>query len=665
VITYVPYSATGSTQWAANNHNGSVGACTGTNTAPDVLYVLYLNCEYQITVSLCGSNYDTRLFVESGSDCGVGAEYNNFCNDDFCGTQSQLTFTAQSGVPYKIWVDGYASAYGNYVLNITGTASGSQGNAACPGYQITEIPFFTYGATWCGGDQVNPECRTNDADDVHWYWVSPYNQAMRAKTCYINYDTVLEVRYNTGNGSACGDWLAGCNDDAPCGSDALASSVVFDAYNGGVYFIHLDGYNGATGMSSVELEVYNDDCSSPIVVPSLPANYEGDTRPAQDDFATLISPNSKEVFFQYTSPICQTVGVSLCDENYTNYDTYVEVRTGGPCPGSTVVTWNDDFCGSDGYKSQVNFSAEANRTYYIIIAGYGTNAGQFMAYFYNIPGQPAAPLANVCPGISIPTLPFTDYGNTTCMYADYSNCVTPTSPEMVYYFTLPTCEMVTVSLCGSGFDTGLGIYGGTCPNIAPLVICNDDNYCGGTFTLQSTATFQAEANTNYQILVHGYNGNFGPYVINVTGTPCVPPAPQAVVSQVDVANGDVIMNWDPVPGADIYYVYRSPNIETLFDPAHIITATTETTFTCEDCLLGPELRGFFGVIAENSQAPSAIALPPREIAGLTKADAREQSVILNPATNPPEVNHEYAAPDKMPVEQISNGIAKQQELISR
>ena len=636
MVTYVPYTATGSTKWAANNHSGNTGNCLGANTAPDVVYQLFLNCDYQITVSTCGSDYDTRLFVE-WFDCGIAGHYNQFCSDDDggCGTASQITFAASAGTAYKIWVDGYASAYGNYVLNITGTASGSQGNAACPGYQITSVPYFTYGANWCGGDQVNPTCRpTNDGDDIHYYWISPYNQAMRAKTCYTNFDTILELRHS---GACPGDWLVGCNDDATCGDNPLASQVVFDAFAGGTYYLHVDGYNGATGITSVELEVYNDDCSSPIVVPSLPANYEGDTRPASDDFATVVGPTSKEVFFKYTSPSCQTVGVAMCDD-YTNFDTAVEVRTGGPCPGSTLVTFNDDYCGpAPARRSQVNFSAEANRTYYIIIGGYGTDAGPFMVYFYNIPGAPVAPLADVCPGILIPSVPFTDYGNTACMHNNYSNCVGATMPEMVYYLSRPQCEMVTVSLCGSSYDAALGIYGGICPNIAPLIVCNDDNYCGGVYSLQSTVTFLAEANSNYQILVHGHPNNpTGPYVINVTSAPCPPDRVDDAVASFDVESGNVVMNWGAAPGADRYRVYRAPNYETLFDAGNVIAIVVGTSFTCEGCLNDPAPRAFFGVIAEDVDAgPSAPAITDRPT--LAKAEAVQGPVTAE------EIDH-FASP---------------------
>ncbi len=642
VISSVPYSHSGSTQWASDDYQGGCFA----NTAPDVFYSLRMNCDYQITISTCGSNFDTQIYVTNAA-CSPGGAY-VICNDDFCGTQSQVTFTAEAGEPYTICIDGYGSAWGNYVINVTGFAAGSQGNAQCPGFPITEIPYFTYGANWCGGDHITPSCRSSDSEDIHWYWVSPYSQAMRAKTCYINYDTILEVRYS---GSCPGTWLAGCNDDTYCGLDALASTVVFDAYNGVTFYIHLDGYNGATGMASLELEAYNDDCSSPIVVPSLPANYGGDTRAGVDDFATVVGPSSKELFFKYTSPTCQTMGVSLCDP-ITTYDTGLEVRTGGPCPGSTLVAYNDDLCG---LKSQVIFSAEANRTYYIIVGGYGTNAGPFMAYFYNIPGTPAAPLADVCFGIQVTNLPFTDYGNTNCMADNFADCVGSTSPEMYYSLVRPQCEEVTVSLCGSGYDTGLGVYQGLCPAGGPWVVCNDDNYCGQLYTYQSTVSFTALANTYYQILVHGFSTYSGPYVINVTSYPCNIP-PEAVddqVSQFNPATGDVVLTWGAVPGADIYHIYRSSVFQNLFLPQSLIASVTGTSYTCAGCINDPADRSFFGVTSENYE--SVTAPPPElpDISMFTKADAVQGQTVLSPEATVPALNAEHTPEWKQA--ELSNG----------
>jgi len=621
-ITTLPFSASGSTQFAANNFNT---LNCNTNTSPEVVYTLQLQCDHNVTVSSCGSNYDTQIMVYASTSCS-GWSWLVGCNDDFCGAGSQVSFTAQGGQLYTIVLEGYASSWGNFVLNVTGTANGAQGNAQCPGYAITEVPYFTYGATWCGGDDLNPACQPNDAQDVHWYWVSPYNQPMKAKTCYINYDTILDVRYG---GSCPGNFSAGCNDDYFCGSDPLASTVVFDAGAGATYYITMDGYNGATGMSSLELEVFNDNCESPYVISGIPFNDFGDTRPAADDFATIIGPSSKEVFFQYTSPVCQTLQVHTCDNSLTQFDTGIEVRTGGPCPGSTVVAYNDDACG--GLASSVLFNAEANRTYYIIVGGFGTAEGQFMLYVSG-GAQQGPPAGDVCEtALQIPSLPFYDFGNTCCMADNYTPCVGVDSREVVYNYYSTACKDVTVSLCGSNYDTGLGIYGGTCPNIAPLIACNDDNLCGGVFTLQSTATFRAEANTNYQILVHGYGTNCGNYALNVTGVPCPPPAvaaPESLTIRIEPISDTAELRWSVVPNADTYYIYRSTDETNIVNPGNLIATVGTNYFDCSGCLNEPAVEMFFAVTAE---AVPTLLSGDAALVGLSKQDAVQGVAVENPS----------------------------------
>ena len=68
------------------------------------------------TASLCGSAYDTKVRVYTGScgalTCTVG-------NDDFCGLQSQVTWNATAGVTYYILVHGFGSSSGAYTLTLT------------------------------------------------------------------------------------------------------------------------------------------------------------------------------------------------------------------------------------------------------------------------------------------------------------------------------------------------------------------------------------------------------------------------------------------------------------------------------------------------------------------------------------------------------------------
>jgi hypothetical protein len=66
-----------------------------------------------VTISLCGSSFDTTLAVFDS--CG-GIEL--ACNDDYCALQSQLTIDLTAGQTYLIRVAGYNGQTGGYTLTL-------------------------------------------------------------------------------------------------------------------------------------------------------------------------------------------------------------------------------------------------------------------------------------------------------------------------------------------------------------------------------------------------------------------------------------------------------------------------------------------------------------------------------------------------------------------
>lgn len=94
----------------------AVPTCNTTlNTAPGVWYT-FVGDGSLVTLSLCGSAYDTKIGVFTGTcgsfTCVVG-------NDDFCGLQSQVTFPSVNGTTYYVLVTGFSSATGNFTLTRT------------------------------------------------------------------------------------------------------------------------------------------------------------------------------------------------------------------------------------------------------------------------------------------------------------------------------------------------------------------------------------------------------------------------------------------------------------------------------------------------------------------------------------------------------------------
>lgn len=74
------------------------------------------------------ANFDTALSAQSN---GCGTYY--VCNDDFCGLQSQIDFTAPFSGEFVVVVDGFGSAAGNYVLAYRGPRAPSPADDSASG----------------------------------------------------------------------------------------------------------------------------------------------------------------------------------------------------------------------------------------------------------------------------------------------------------------------------------------------------------------------------------------------------------------------------------------------------------------------------------------------------------------------------------------------------
>jgi hypothetical protein len=85
--------------------------CTD-HEGPDHVYQVAIPEDGIWTFSLCGSAYDTYMYVGT-TPCGQEVGY----NDDYCSVQSQLSADITAGI-YYVDVEGYSGACGDYVLNI-------------------------------------------------------------------------------------------------------------------------------------------------------------------------------------------------------------------------------------------------------------------------------------------------------------------------------------------------------------------------------------------------------------------------------------------------------------------------------------------------------------------------------------------------------------------
>ncbi|MFH1336248.1 MAG: PPC domain-containing protein, partial [Candidatus Zixiibacteriota bacterium] len=253
-------------------------------------------------------------------------------------------------------------------------------------------------------------------------------------------------------------------------------------------------------------------CASATVIGSLPFNATGFTCDNVDDYNEVCpyaSTGGLDVVYSYTPAANEDVDITLCLAG-TDYDTklYVYENT---C-ASPNYACNDDAC--PGYISQIlGLSLTGGNTYYIVVDGY--NAGECGNYEIGVTVAAGPPpndnCANATPVGEVTDLPFSTSAAT---FDGGGSCMS--SPNIWYLFTSPCTQNVTVSLCGSGYDTKLAVYdGSTCSPLPTEIECNDD-FCG----VQSEITFSAVQGNQYLIEVGGYSSNTGDGILNIN---CVEP----------------------------------------------------------------------------------------------------------------------------------------------
>lgn len=133
----------------------AVGTCvTALGTARGVWYT-FAGDGSTTTLSLCGSGYDTKIGVFSGS-CGTFTCITG--NDDFCGLQSQVTFTANLGTTYYVLVTGFGTSNGAFSLARTcvfpcsgvpspGAISGTSATLCAGATTLLTLSGYTTGVT--------------------------------------------------------------------------------------------------------------------------------------------------------------------------------------------------------------------------------------------------------------------------------------------------------------------------------------------------------------------------------------------------------------------------------------------------------------------------------------------------------------------------------------
>jgi hypothetical protein len=133
VIAALPFSTTGTTAGYSNDYDE---VCPWGSSSPDVVYRFDATVYNGVKIDLCGSSYDTKVYVYDAALQLVA------CNDDYyydepCGMYVSMIPHVEllAGNTYYIVVDGYGGDYGDYMFYI---GSSLECWIECPPYGIAE-----------------------------------------------------------------------------------------------------------------------------------------------------------------------------------------------------------------------------------------------------------------------------------------------------------------------------------------------------------------------------------------------------------------------------------------------------------------------------------------------------------------------------------------------
>ena len=384
----------------------------GSSQIENDVWFTYTNqgtCTNPMTISTCGSGFNTKLAVYTQCPTGPGTAI--ACSDDApsaCGTgttSSSVTFNPAANTTYLLRVGGFLGATGSGVLNVTapfcppppGPANDAQANAQP---LADNVPFSgtlraTANTLAATNDGTSSCGNSSSAPDV-WFTYRPLVtgtvaiDTCESRTNNVTSDTVIDIF--TGSPGQLTAISGACNDDngnqGPCRSQSATSYRTLTMTAGTTYYIRLAGYNGslidyrvrAVGGGGV-LPPANDTCATAQTI-SAPATAFS-TVGANTDGPAHTGCNfngsnqiSSDVWFNYTAPAAGTLTVDTCNAA-TNFNTKLAIYTDALCLNydARLIACSDDDAACGSGRSNATAQVNAGQTYKIRVGGFNGASG--------------------------------------------------------------------------------------------------------------------------------------------------------------------------------------------------------------------------------------------------------------------------------------------------
>eukprot|EP00727_Mastigamoeba_balamuthi_P002203 m51a1_g11980 putative C-tail anchored protein (993) ;mRNA; r:856815-860869 len=457
----------------------------------------------RVVASLCDedTSFDTVIAVFD-NDCSANC---SAFDDDGCGgKRSKVTFDTRKGRSYYIFVSGFGSDTGEFVLVLTPVETPK--NTKCQDATVVrDLPYAALGDTTQSPALPRRCGPTNTTGAGLWYKLTGHGGHVKVHTCDedMTLDTYIEVY--TGGCAADGGALK-CltyNDDS-CG---VKSEVTFFAVPTADYWIFISGYGAqAKGKFVVQMEDMdpneNSRCVNAIPVNRMPFYHNGNTANALETYSTCQSKSRRGQWFRYHG-MGQMIDAYTCgvDNTKVTFDNAIDVYTQCNDDGTVAqcTTWNDDFCGRN---SAVRFLAQTHQDYWIFVSGFqdSTKGGN---YTLTIEPSVNASNTNCWKSHNITQLPYSVSQDNWLVPASLHGCSAPRRADkgrwFQYYHGGAKSASITIDTCmpATTATTAVEVYG-ACDSTRCVQTSNSTCVTG-----QLVLTFTAEPRHTYFIFVYG------------------------------------------------------------------------------------------------------------------------------------------------------------------
>ncbi|MBP7532970.1 MAG: pre-peptidase C-terminal domain-containing protein [Chitinophagales bacterium] len=469
----------------------------------EIIYEVTIPTDGTWIVDLCGSTYDTYLYI--GTECCTG---DIASNDDFCGLQSSIT-TALTAGTYYVTVEGFGTASaGDYTLNINPFVPAV--NDECLNAEfITQSSTCnpTTGTILGASQSLAPiDCEgflAPTANDV-WYSFIPTTDN---PWVVIEPGFAAQAEVLTGG---CGGLTS-----VACGNNFTGVLRIETAglTIGQTYYVRLWNYNAAYLDPSFTICVQdapaapaNDDCiNAEFVTQAATCNPTSGTL-----LASTASPQAVPCFGSADDDVWYSFVAGTANpfvDVNMNFDGVIELLSGG-CGSLTSIGCADNNF-STGLESIASSGLTVGQTYYVRVYSWSTVVQADPTFTICVRNAPPPPVNDDCTGaISLDHTPDCEPTAGTIAISTQSipaiTCdgFTGVADDDVWYsFVAAEADTTHIDL-NAGFDAVLELRDGDC-NGGNTLDCSDTNFTVG---LESIDYVGLTPGQTYYIRVYSWSG---------------------------------------------------------------------------------------------------------------------------------------------------------------